>query len=292
MANLDRILEIGRNGDGLHYNEVGGATGEILDRGIADTWRYVLNGYHALYLSDAVERYRDAVGKALAALPEYRDYSWEGADSADGMADAFESALTLPRWEPDGRAFAWCAHAYNKMLSLQRPDGIIEGRHGDGNLIRSALMWAFYLSQDTYVESSRQDVAVGAVPMRAGPHQPRATSGWEDSLLVYVQVDRHWRGGIRFDRPRRRDYLSMDWNHPRINSFAEWFAARPAQKYSLLIGDSGQRKAVSGDDLIRGVAIEVRLGTPIYLIVTSDSRSRSTVSAFASTRMMVCTRER
>jgi len=268
LADLDRILEIGRNEDGLLYNEVDGATGEILDRGIADTWGYVLAGYYALYLSDAVERYRDAVQKALGALPKYLDYSWEGANSADGMADALESALTLLRWEPSKAAFHWCAHTYNKMLLLQRPDGIIEGWHGDGNSIRSALMWAFYLSQGTQVEPWREDVAVGAVPMSAGlPRPPPA--GWSDSLLVCVKADRYWRGRVCFDRPRHRDYLGMDRNFPRINSFTEWFTAQPAQKYSVLIGEQAQARILPGEDLIRGIDIDVRGDKPLYLVVTS-----------------------
>jgi hypothetical protein len=62
---LDRILETGRNEHGLFYNVINPLTGEILNDGIADTWGYTFNGYYSVYMLDAVEKYREAVIKAL-----------------------------------------------------------------------------------------------------------------------------------------------------------------------------------------------------------------------------------
>ncbi|MCX8037017.1 MAG: DUF5329 domain-containing protein [Candidatus Sumerlaeia bacterium] len=255
LANLDRILEIGRNDDGLLYNQINAATGEIQNKGAADTWGYILDGYYALYLSDGIERYRDAVRKALAALPKYRDYSWEGKDGADGMADALESAVTLLRWEPDAAAFDWCAHTYHKMLAVQKPDGIIEGWHGDGNVIRSALMWAFYLSQGVYVEPWREDVAVGAV--RNG-----------DAVVICVKAGNDWSGRLVFDRPRHRDYFNMAADYPRINSFAEWFAPQAATPYRMVLTGRAEPLALSGGELHAGIPIAVKGGEPFYCTVT------------------------
>ena len=54
---FDRILEIGRNQDGLFYNQVNPITGEILNDGIADTWGYTFNAYLTVYQIDKREIY-------------------------------------------------------------------------------------------------------------------------------------------------------------------------------------------------------------------------------------------
>ncbi len=254
LANLDRILEIGRNEDGLLYNQINAATGEIQNKGAADTWGYILDGYYALYLSDGIERYRDAVRKALAALPRYRDYSWEGKDGADGMADALESAVTLLRWEPDAAAFDWCAHTYNKMLAVQKPNGIIEGWHGDGNVIRSAMMWAFYLSQGAYVEPWREDVAVGAVRNSEG-------------VVICVKADKDWSGRLVFDRPRHRDYFHMAADYPRINSFAEWFTPQAEHLYRVAAAGRTDALSLSGSELHAGIPLTVKGGERFFCTV-------------------------
>ena len=262
IANLDRILEISRNEDGLLYNEVNTATGEVRDKKLADTWGYVMDGYYALYRTEGVARYRDAVRKALGNLDKYKDYSWEGNHGADGMADALESALTLLRWEPNDVGFAWCAHTYNKMLAVQKPSGIIEGWHGDGNSIRSALMWAFYLSQGTHLEPWREDIAVGAVRS-------------ENALVVCVTAEQGWKGRVFFDRPRHKDYLKMALDYPRINGFAEWFTAKAGGKYALRTGEPVQMRLVSGEDLMRGIEVEVAAGKPVYLTVEEVATARA-----------------
>jgi len=267
VSNLDRILQIARNEDGLLYNEVNAATGEARDTKLADTWGYILDGYYAIYRVEGISRYRDAVRKTLGNLDKYLDYDWERA-SADGMADALESAVTLLRWEPSDVGFAWCSHTYNKMLAIQKPSGIIEGWHGDGNSIRSALMWAFYLSQGTHIEPWREDVAVGAAPTSGG-------------LVVCVMADKDWKGRLCFDRPRHKDYLKMTLDYPRINGFAEWFTANASSQYSVRRESYGGEErlgketsdirsplwVVSGDDLIRGIEIQVPAGKPAYLTI-------------------------
>ena len=253
LANLDRILEIGRNEDGLLYNEVNAATGIVRDKGLADTWGYILDGYYAISLVENIARYRDAARKPLANLDKYLDYDWERG-SADGMADALESALTLLRWEPTRAGFDWCSHTYKKMLAIQKPTGIIEGWHGDGNSIRSALMWALYLSQGTYVEPWRDDVAVGAAAS-------------DNSLVVCVTAGKDWKGRLCFDRPRHTDYWKMALDYPRINGFSEWYTAKTGGQYAVRTGEPVQMRVVSGQDLIRGIEVEAAAGKPAYVTV-------------------------
>jgi hypothetical protein len=91
---LDRILEVGRNEDGLFYVSVNPQTGEILEDKVRDNWGYNYNGYYTVYLLDGEERYREALLLAFSRLDKYRNYDWEGG-SADGFADAIEGCLNL-----------------------------------------------------------------------------------------------------------------------------------------------------------------------------------------------------
>jgi len=257
LANLDRVLEVGRNDDGLFYNEINPAAGEVRNKGVADTWGYVMDGYYALYLVEGVDRYREATRQALAGLAKYRDYKWEGNDSMDGMADVLESALTLLRWEPVDAGFEFCAHTYNKMLATQKASGIFEGWHGDGNAIRSALMYAFHLTQGAWIEPWREDVAVGAAP-----------DG--DALVVCITAQKDWSGRLFLDRPRHRDFLNMEQDYPRINGFAEWFTISMNGPVTIEILNSGQKEVLK--DPPQGIPVQVKAGRPEYYRITTDAK--------------------
>ena len=97
---LDRILESGRNEDGLFYNEISPKTGEVLDKKIVDNWGYVFDAYYSVWLVDQTKEYRDAVLKGFTQLnAKYRNYRWQGS-SHDGYADALESGICLYNCEP------------------------------------------------------------------------------------------------------------------------------------------------------------------------------------------------
>ncbi|MEQ8879658.1 MAG: hypothetical protein RLQ12_08510, partial [Cyclobacteriaceae bacterium] len=116
---LDRILEVGRNDDGLFYNVVSPQTGEIINEGIADNFGYNLNGFYTVYQLDSKQAYRDATIKALNALnTSYRNFDWERG-SADGYADAIEGALNLYNREPEPAAAAWVDSEIQVMWSMQ-----------------------------------------------------------------------------------------------------------------------------------------------------------------------------
>jgi hypothetical protein len=92
---LDRILEVGRNSDGLFYNSVDPVNGTPVDKATADNFGYTLNGFYTVYLLDKIEKYRLPVIQALGVLNEkYKNFAWEGT-SQDGYADAIEGALNL-----------------------------------------------------------------------------------------------------------------------------------------------------------------------------------------------------
>jgi hypothetical protein len=251
-ALLDRILEIGTNPDGLLFNAVNPKTGEVLSRGLADTWGYVYNAYLTIAAIDNEPRYREAAARALANIHKYEDYDWESG-SADGYADSIESALNLLNRIPDESASNWVDRSMERIFSKQRTDGILEGWHGDGNSARTALLWALQKTQGVAASPWRDDLKLGAV---------RAADG---SLQVFLGSDWNWSGALRFDRPRHRAPMYLPLDYPRINQFPEWFTVTPTQKYDVTSW-SGPARVVEGADLLK-FPVSVKAGEPLRLTV-------------------------
>jgi hypothetical protein len=160
---LDRILEIGRNDDGLLYNEIYPQSGTH-SSDLADTWGYVLNAHYTVYLIEGIQQYRDAVIKALESigLSYYTDTHRFG-EIMDGYADAIESALNLYNRENIGSAEIYMDTSIQKMWDLQQPDGIIEGWYGDGNFARTTIMYCLWKTQGLTILNWDEDVIYGAV---------------------------------------------------------------------------------------------------------------------------------
>jgi hypothetical protein len=235
-AVLDRVLEVGRNADGLLVNSIDPRTGRAVNPKLADTWGYVFNAYVTMALIDPEGgRYREAAARALAAIAKYPDYDWEGG-SADGYADSIEGAVNLLARFPDEAAAEWADDAIGFLYRKQRADGIIEGWHGDGNSARTALMYALWKTQGVAAAPWRDDLRLGAV------------RGADGSLLVSLSGDWPWSGTLRFDRARHKAVMHLPFDYPRINQFPEWFTVEPLAKYEVRIGDAPAR-VVDGADL-------------------------------------------
>ncbi|MBK7710324.1 MAG: hypothetical protein IPJ37_04775 [Bacteroidales bacterium] len=217
---LDRILEIGRNEDGLFYNTVDPVKGIPVNGGIADNFGYTLNGFYTVYLLDTIEKYREPVIKALSSLNEkYRNFPWEGP-SSDGYADAIEGALNLYTREEVPSAAQWINSEIRVMWNKQQPSGIIEGWHGDGNFARTTIMYCLWKTQGTYVSPWRQDIEIGAVQ--------------EDSLLyISITAAENWDGRLMFDKKRHSEYMHLPEDWPRINQFPEYFTLDKNNSYSI-----------------------------------------------------------
>lgn len=263
---LDRILEVGRNEDGLFYNVIDPRGGKPVDAHIADNFGYVLNGYYTMYQLDGTAAYRDAVRKALGALDgKYRGFNWEDL-GADGDADAIEGALYLYNREPVPSAAAWMDYQIKWMWSKQdsahrprleqfRGRGIVEGWYGDGNFNRTSLMYALWKTQGTSVRPWRADVRYGAV--RRG-----------DSVALAIDVDSAWAGVIRFDVPRHRDILHLPADWPRINSYPEWYTVDAKARYRVLDVATGRSRVVRGADLVQGLPVELGSARQARLVVS------------------------
>jgi hypothetical protein len=267
---LDRILEVGRNEDGLFYNVIDPRAGKAVNAGIADNFGYVLNGYYIVYQLDGTTAYRDAVRKALGALDgKYRGFDWENL-GADGDADAIEGAMYLYNREPVPSAAAWMDYQIKWMWSKQdsahrprleqfRGRGIVEGWYGDGNFNRTSLMYALWKTQGTSVRPWRADVRYGAVAQGEG-------------IALSIEADSPWSGVLRFDVPRHRTILHLPADWPRINSFPEWYTVEAAARYRVLDASTGRSRVVSGEELVRGLPVELRGGQRAKLVVSVVNR--------------------
>ena len=250
---LDRILEVARNEHGMFYNEINPASGEVLNKGLADTWGYVYDGFYAFHLLEGEERYRDEVRRVLKNLPHYRSYPWEG-NGADGYADSIESAIVLLNREPAQEGLDWVESEVKVLLSKQRPDGVIEGWHGDGNFARTALMYALYQTQGLRVDNWRPDVKFGAV--RDG-----------STLYVFIGADSPWQGKIFFDRPRHKNNLRLSLNYPRLNEFPEWFTVEDDARYEITYPEASVSMGYSGKALGEGIPVQLKAGALTLRIV-------------------------
>ncbi len=251
-AVLDRVLGTGLNPDGLFYNAVNPVTGRALSENLADTWGYVFNAYLTIAAIDDEPRYREAASRALSRIHKYREYDWEGG-SADGYADSIESGLNLLNRIPSESASAWTDDSMEFIFGKQRPDGIIEGWHGDGNSARTALLWALSKTQGITASPWRDDLKLGAVRLPDG------------SVQIVLEADWPWTGKLRFDRPRHRDQMYLPSDYPRINQFPEWFTASAVRKYEIKLGEEPSR-VVEGVDLYE-FPLSVKADEPLRLTV-------------------------
>lgn len=251
---LDYILQHGRNEDGLFFNAINPATGEVVERALADTWGYTLNGFYSVYLIDSVERYKDAVAEIFENLHNYHNYNWENK-GADGYADAVEGALNMYNRLTDERAARWIDQEIKVMWSMQdsshrenarqwKNSGIIEGWYGDGNFARTTIMYNLWKSKGTHIQPWKEEVRLGA-EMKG------------DSLFIIVKSETAWEGKLFFDRARHATAMNLPTDWPRINQFPEWFTVSPDGTYRLLEMGDGSNVPIMGQSLLNGVDLRL-----------------------------------
>jgi len=249
---FDTILLKGRNKDGLLYSWFDPKTGAH-SPDLCDTWGYDYDGFYTLWLVDRIPAYREAVRQVLGNLHgKYVGACW-GDKSADGYADSIEGAMNLLNREPTNSAVAWSDSQIRLMWAIQKPDGIIEGWHGDGNFARTSLLYALWKTQGTTVNPWRADVRFGA-----------ARSG--KTLHVWVGAEHPWEGRLVFDQPRHKVFMRLPLDYPRINQFPEWFTVEKDARYSVAVHGEPARE-FSGRQLIEGLAMRVEGGRPVGLTV-------------------------
>ncbi|MBI5384515.1 MAG: acetylxylan esterase [Verrucomicrobia bacterium] len=249
---FDSILAEGRNPDGLLYSYFYPKQ-RIHSTGLCDTWGYDLDGFYAMWLIDGTAAYRDAVRQALGHLKgKYVGACWDDK-SADGFADSIEGAINLFNREPVESAADWIDSQTRLMWAIQKPDGVIEGWHGDGNFARTSLMYALWKTQGATVQPWRADVRFGAV--REG--------GGVNLILI---ADQPWEGRLLFDRPRHKLHMRLPLDYTRINQFPEWFTVEADARYDVKLGRE-QTLDKTGADLADGIPLKLQAGEALALEV-------------------------
>jgi hypothetical protein len=251
---FDCILQKGRNEDGLLYTWFDPHTGEHA-KDLCDTWGYDYDGFYTMWLLDKTQAYRDAVRQALGNLKgKYIGACWADT-SADGFADSIEGAINLFNREPVESAADWMDTQTRMMWSIQQPDGIIEGWHGDGNFARTSLMYALWKTQGLTVQPWRPDVRFGAV---------------RDAGRLYLSVTaaQTWEGWLVFDRPRHKLLMHLPLDYTRINQFPEWFTVQADARYQVKFGSARPQKK-TGALLAKGIPVKLKTGQTLLVEVSS-----------------------
>lgn len=251
---LDRVLEVGRNTDGIFYNAINPKSGAVVDSAVVDNWGYVFDAYYSVWLVDKKEEYREAVLDGFKKLnTKYRNFRWEG-DSHDGYADALESGINLYNREPVPELKSWIDSEMQVMFAMQQPDGIIGGWHGDGNFARTAIMYSLWKTQGATLSPWREDVMLGAEKT-------------EDGTCFVIQAEKDWEGKLVFDAPRHKTILHLPIDYPRINQFPEWFVAEEGKEYKVVSTQKKLSGNYNSEQLLAGIRVKLRKGEQSVVVI-------------------------
>ncbi|MFH1741740.1 MAG: hypothetical protein ABIH23_22270 [bacterium] len=241
------LLDCGLNEDGVWYSRISLFDRKIVDARHAHCWGYLFNAVYTAYLITGEQRFLDATRHAMQAVtnkPTYLDDP-EGSGrnyGSNAYSDAIESAVVFLNRLPDEQLSQVLDECVKRFLSRQREDGIIEDWYGDGNYVRTALMYAFMKSQGTWLEPWREDLRLGAV-----------VEG--ETLFLTIAADKPWEGRLYFDTERHKEYFNMPVNYTRLNEFPEWYVVDPDRLYNVRIREDEDIRL--GGELANGISISV-----------------------------------
>ncbi|MCC7105382.1 MAG: hypothetical protein IT307_09590 [Chloroflexi bacterium] len=249
---LERLLEKGRNPDGLWFRVLEIPSGKVDGEGLTDNYGYLLQAFlTAAVVEDTApggdpataQRYQDAALQALQALPRYPYYDWQQGEM-DGYADAIESALYLLNEDSVQAATDWVDTQMAVLYGFQAADGTVLGAYLDGNFIRTALLYGLARTQGAHAEPWKEGLLLGAG--RDG-----------DCLVLAASSPTNWQGKLVFDTPRHRLNLNLPVDYPRLNKWPEWFVVEPEGSY--LVADSAGTVSgrYDGPALSRGVQLRL-----------------------------------
>jgi hypothetical protein len=136
------------------------------------------------------------------------------------------------------------------LFALQDATGSAGAGYLDGNVVRSALLYARFKSLGATVVPWRRDLALGAA---------RSVGG---DVVLRLECAAPWRGRIRLDRERHREIWGMAADYPRRNALPEWLVVAPDERLRTLDPVTGVAHEVAGAAWLRGVEVECEPGRP------------------------------
>lgn len=255
---IDRLLAVGRTADGVWHHDIDIVTGKPIANRHAHCWGYMFNAVYTAYMATGEARFREAVERGIETVTRTPTYLFDETPpvkwwSADSYSDAIESAIVLLNRIPNAGLPAQIDIATDKMLNVVRPDGIVEDWHGDGNTIRTALMYVMWKTQGARLEPWDRRVHLGAD--RNGGR-----------VLMSVTAETSWTGTLRMDYPRHRDHLHLPLNYPRLNEWPEWFTVEHDRRYEVRIGEAPAVVRL-GAELVQGLPLSLRAGETVRIEV-------------------------
>jgi hypothetical protein len=255
---IDRLLEVGRTADGVWHHDIDLVTGKPLAPRHAHCWGYMFNGVYTAYMVTGERRFREAVEQALDTVTRTPTYLFDERPPvatwrANAYSDAIESALVLLNRVPHATLPEQIDVATRKMLDVIQPSGVVEDWYGDGNTIRTALMYVMWKTQGARLEPWDRRVHLGAV--RDG-----------DTVLMSVTAEADWTGAIHLDHPRHRDHLHLPINYPRLNEWPEWFTVEHDRRYEVRV-DKASPVVRIGSELVQGLPVSLRAGQTLVIEV-------------------------
>jgi hypothetical protein len=263
VAMIDQLLKLGRNADGVWHHAIDLRTGEPVkgrtgNHYHAHCWGYMYTGVYTAYLATGEARFREAVVQAVDAVARKPTYLFDehppvASWRANAYSDAIESALLLLNRIPHAELERQIDVATRKMLEVIRPDGIVEDWYGDGNTIRTALMYALWKTQGARLAPWEARVHLGAV--RQG-----------GQLLMTLVADTAWKGTVHFDQPRHRVHFQLPVNYPRLNEWPEWFTVEHDRRDEVQVSGKPAVTRI-GAELIHGLAVSVAAGQTLSITV-------------------------
>jgi hypothetical protein len=176
------------------------------------------------------------------------------ADNADGYADAIEGTLNLYNRVPIPSVKEWLDSEIRVLWAFQKPEGIIEGWHGDGNFARTTLMYCLWKTQGIVPAPWDEQLNIGAVDDNG-------------KLKIAITCKTGWEGLLKFDLPRYKVLMHYPTDYPRINQFQQWFTIDASKKYKVKTANL-KPKTVDGVELIKGLPVKVAPGEAVYLTVS------------------------
>lgn len=256
---LDRLLVVGRDGDGMWRSAIDLKTGQSLKDTLSDNWGYL----YAAYLTQALieehwpgqdgtvarqyaDRYRAAAREGLVGVSNLDLYPWQGTEQ-DGYADTIESALYLLNRLDVPTAARWTDRQAGTLFGAQADDGRVEDRYLDGNFVRTALLYAAWRSGGTRLQPWSASATVGAE--RDGP-----------CMAIVVVTGEDWNGRLVFDRPRHAAHLHLPLNYPRLNEWPEWFTVQEGASYRVEDILTGRASIFGAPALIDGLPLALTAG--------------------------------
>ncbi|NIA12637.1 MAG: hypothetical protein GWP08_01060 [Nitrospiraceae bacterium] len=257
---LDTVIEKGCTPDGMMVNRIAERNLDRPYANLSDGWGYNYVSYLCYDIVVGEPVYRDHIVKTLQNLakPQYTDYRWE-RESIDGFADSIEGALYLLNRLPVAEGLAWVdRETVNNLVDhpTRLENGELWGTMKlQANGVRTTLIHALMHTRGILARPWRQGLELGAAPRN-------------DGVAVVVRPKDDYRGHLEFDLPRHRVYMGFRHDWPRMNTLPEWFTVEPEQKYTVRAEGAEKSQVYTGRQLHNGLAIKVKSGETLRLIVT------------------------